>query len=548
MKTATYKILIFIAIIMTTGGVTSCIDDLNTIPLDKEELVSEVVFGSDLGSYQELLAKIYAGLAISGNSGGDGDPDVAGVDGGSQASFLRGLWNLQQLPTDEAHCAWNDVGIPDLNYITWTSSNVFIKGFYYRLYYQINLANALLRETSEEKLLSRGVSQADQEKIRTFRAEARFHRALAYYYLLDMFRNVPFVNEESPVGSTLPPQIMAADLFDYIEKELQECETDMLDPFVGYNTTLYGRAHKAANWALLSRLYLNAETYIGVKKYTESITYSKKVMSVNYLLDQVYANVFKADNHYSPEMIFPIRYEGSDTQTWGGMTFLLSAMEPSDLQAEVNAVGAWQGNRATKALLHTFEREYQHEKDNRFSMIRLDYTENVEIVDPSLFTNNGIPVVKYYNRNSDGTLPPSNIAYTDFPLFRLGEIYLNYAEAVLRGGAGGDAATALQLVNNLRKRAYSNDNAAIITSGELTLDYVLDERGREFFYEGQRRTDLVRFGKLTGSAYLWPWKGNVPQGRSVADHFKVYPIPADDMGANENLVQNTGYESTSNAN
>jgi len=547
MKTVTYKILTFIAIILMTGGLASCVDDLNTIPLDEEELVSEVVFGSELGSYQELLAKIYAGLAVSGNSGGDGDPDVAGVDGGSQASFLRGLWNLQQLPTDEAHCAWNDVGIPDLNYITWTSSNVFIKGFYYRLYYQINLANALLRETSEEKLSSRGVSQADQDKIKAFRAEARFHRALAYYYLLDMFRNVPFVNEESPVGSTLPPQIMAADLFDYIEKELTECEADMLDPFVGYNATNYGRAHKAANWALLSRLYLNAETYIGVKKYTESITNSKKVMAVNFQLDPVYANIFKADNHNSPEMIFPVRYDGADTQTWGGMTFLLSAMEPSDLQAEVNAVGAWQGNRATKAILNTFEREYQHEMDSRFSMIRIDYTENVEIVDPSLFTDNGIPVVKYYNRNSDGTLPPSNIAYTDFPLFRLGEIYLNYAEAVLRGGTGGDAATALQLVNNLRQRGYNGSSTATITTGELTLDYILDERGREFFYEGQRRTDLIRFGKLTGSSYLWPWKGNVADGRSVADYFNVYPIPADDIGANENLVQNSGYES-SNAN
>ncbi len=547
MKTVTYKILTFIAIILMTGGLASCVDDLNTIPLDEEELVSEVVFGSELGSYQELLAKIYAGLAVSGNSGGDGDPDVAGVDGGSQASFLRGLWNLQQLPTDEAHCAWNDVGIPDLNYITWTSSNVFIKGFYYRLYYQINLANALLRETSEEKLSSRGVSQADQDKIKAFRAEARFHRALAYYYLLDMFRNVPFVNEESPVGSTLPPQIMAADLFDYIEKELTECEADMLDPFVGYNATNYGRAHKAANWALLSRLYLNAETYIGVKKYTESITNSKKVMDVNFQLDPVYANIFKADNHNSPEMIFPVRYDGADTQTWGGMTFLLSAMEPSDLQAEVNAVGAWQGNRATKAILNTFEREYQHEMDSRFSMIRIDFTENVEIVDPSLFTNNGIPVVKYYNRNSDGTLPPSNIAYTDFPLFRLGEIYLNYAEAVLRGGTGGDAATALQLVNNLRQRGYNGSSTATLTAGELTLDYILDERGREFFYEGQRRTDLIRFGKLTGSSYLWPWKGNVPEGRSVDDYFNVYPIPADDLGANENLVQNSGYES-SNAN
>lgn len=541
MKTAKYKILLIVTIGFMIAGLSSCIDDLNTIPLDEEELVSEVVFGSEIGPYQELLAKIYAGLAISGNSGGDGDPDVAGVDGGSQASFLRGLWNLQQLPTDEAHCAWNDVGIPDLNYNTWTSSNVFIKGFYYRLYYQINLVNALLKETTTEVLNSRGMSSSDQAEIMHFRAEARFHRALAYFYLLDMFRNVPFVNEESPFGSTLPPQIMATDLFDYIEKELIECEADMIDPFVGYNTSHYGRAHKAANWSLLSRLYLNAETYIGVKKYTESITYGKKVLAEEYKLEPVYANLFKADNHKSVEMIFPIRYEGEDTQTWGGMTFLLSAMEPSGLQEEVNAVGAWQGNRATSALLKTFEKEYQHNSDSRFSMLRLDYTNNVEIEDPSLFTDNGIPVVKYYNRNSDGTLPPSNIAYTDFPLFRLGEIYLNYAEAVLRGGTGGDAATALQLVNNLRKRGYDGNNAATLTAGELNLDYIIDERGREFFYEGQRRTDLVRFNKLAGSSYLWPWKGGVPQGRSVESFLNVFPIPADDIGANENLVQNTGY-------
>lgn len=541
MKTATYNFLFLLILGVMTAGLSSCMDDLNTIPLDEEELVSEVVFGSEIDSYKELLAKIYAGLAISGNSAGDGDPDVAGVDGGSQASFLRGLWNLQQLPTDEAHCAWNDIGIPDLNYITWSSSNVFIKGFYYRLYYQINLANALLRETTEDVLNNRGVSATDQAEIKHYRAEARFHRALAYYYLLDMFRNVPFVNEESPVGSTLPPQIMAADLFDYIESELLECEADMLEPFIGYDSSRYGRAHKAANWALLSRLYLNAETYVGVNKYTESITYSKRVIDQGFTLEPEYNHIFTADNDQSSEIIFPIRYEGADTQTWGGMTFLLSAMQPSDLQAEINAVGAWQGNRATKALLETFERESQHEVDNRFSMLRLDYTENVDIVDPSLFTDNGIPVVKYYNRNSDGTLPPSNIAYTDFPLFRLGEIYLNYAEAVVRGGAGGDVNTAVQLINDLRSRAYSNASGAVINANQLTLDFLLDERGREFFYEAQRRTDLIRFGRFTGTTYIWPWKGNLPEGRGVADFYQVYPIPADDIGANENLIQNTGY-------
>lgn len=540
MKTAKYKIIYLFVIGLMITGLSSCLDDLNTIPLDEDELVSDVVFGSEIGPYQELLAKIYAGLAISGNSAGDDDPDVAGVDGGSQASFLRGLWNLQQLPTDEAHCAWNDVGLPDLNSISWTSSNVFIKGFYYRLYYQINLANALLRETTEEQLNARGVSASDQAQINYFRAEARFLRALSYYYLLDMFRNVPFVNEDSPVGSTLPPQIQGADLFDYIESELLAIETELLDPFVGYNPNYYGRVHKAASWALLSRLYLNAETYTGNAKYTESITYSNKVLNENFSLDPVYANIFKSDNHISPEMILPVRYEGAETQTWGGMTFLLSAMVPSDMQAEVNAVGAWQGNRARSSILRTFEKENLHENDSRFDMVYVDKTANIEIEDPSLFTDNGIPVVKYYNRNSDGSLPASNIAYTDFPLFRLGEIYLNYAEAVLRGGTGGNQATALQLINELRERAY-HQSPYSITAGELNLDFILDERGREFFFEGQRRSDLIRFNKFTGSSYIWPWKGNVKDGRSVADHFRVYPIPADDLGANNNLVQNTGY-------
>lgn len=438
------------------------------------------------------------------------------------------------------HCAWNDVGIPDLNYITWTSSNVFIKGLYYRLYYQINLSNALLRETTEEVLNGRGVSANDQAEIKRFRAEARFHRALSYYYLLDMFRNVPFVDENSPVGSTLPPQIQGADLFDYIEKELLESEADLIAPFVGYNNQYYGRANKAANWALLSRLYLNAEAYIGVNKYTESITYSKKVLEVGYELEPIYANMFKSDNNKSTEMIFPVRYEGAETQTWGGMTFLLSSMEPSDMQEEVNAVGAWQGNRGRVSMLKTFERENLHENDSRFDMLYVDKTENVEIDDPSLFTDNGIPVVKFYNRNSDGSLPPSSIAYTDFPLFRLGEIYLNYAESVLRGGSGGDQTTALNLVNELRERAYKQAPYTI-TAGELTLDFLLDERGRELFLEAQRRTDLIRFNKFTGSSYVWTWKGSVKEGRSVADHFKIYPIPADDIGANDNLIQNTGY-------
>lgn len=519
---------------------TSCLDDLDTLPIDKTELVDETVFGKDLGAYKSSLAKIYAGYAISGNEGGDGESDVAGVDGGSQASFLRALWNLQQLPTDEAHCCWNDVGIDRFNYLNWNSGNVFIKGIYYRLYYQVNLANEFLRETSDTKLSERGVDSNVKAEIAIYRADARFLRALAYYYLLDMFRNVPFVTEESKIGKDAAQQIMAKDLFDYIEKELIECEADLTSPFVGYDSKNYGRATKAAAWSLLSRLYLNAETYTGTAKYTESITYSNKVLSVGYELESVYEDMFKADNGNSREMIFPIRYEGENTQTWGGMTFLLCSTVPSSLQESINTQGAWQGNRARVSLQNIFKKENSFDTDARYSMLKPELSENIDILDPAKYKD-GIPVVKYSNMNKNGSKPASNIAYTDFPLFRLGEIYLNYAEAVLRGGTGGSSATALTLINDLRKRAYKNSSAATVAGKDLTLDFILDERSRELFFEAQRRTDLVRFKKLTTNSYIWQWKGGSFNGNSVDDKFNVYPIPADDIGSNPNLSQYPGY-------
>lgn len=540
MKLLKYKLMVIAVFALCVLAITSCTDDLNTLPIDPNEVVGETMYGKEIGAYKSGLAKIYAGLAISGNKGGDDESDVAGVDGGSQASFLRGLWNLQELPTDEAHCCWGDIGINDFNTLAWNSTNVFVKGLYYRLYYQINLANEYLRETTDDKLASRGADESVKSDVRVFREDARFMRALAYYYLLDMFRNVPFVTEESTVGKNSAPQIMAKDLFAYVEKELTECQDGLLDPFVGYDSKNYGRVTKAAAWALLSRLYLNAETYIGEKKYTESLTYSNKVLGVGYELESKYEDIFKADNGKSKEMIFPIRYEGVETQTWGGMTFLLCSTVPSALQGNINAQGAWQGNRARVSLQGTFTKQSNNNKDSRYTMLYPDLADNINIVDPSNYKN-GIPVVKFSNVNKDGSLPPSNVVYTDFPLFRLGEIYLNYAEAVLRGGTGGSLSTALTYVNDLRKRACGNDATAEISQANLTLDFILDERGRELFFEAQRRTDLVRFDKLTTGTYIWQWKGGTFGGTSVDKKFNIYPIPADDMGANSNLTQNEGY-------
>ena len=521
-------------------SVTSCVNDLDTVPLASTETTSDKVFSENLDVYTSSLAKIYSGLAIGGNSGGEGDQDIAGVDGGSQASFLRGLWNLQELTSDEAHCCWGDAGVNDLNTMTWSSGNVFIKGLYYRFLYQVQLSNAFLRQTTDGELASRNVSDSDKAIIKQYRAEARFHRALAYYYLLDMFRNVPFVNEESAIGS-FPSQESAQNIFNYIESELLAIESDMINPTVGFSNTEYGRATKAAVWTLLSRLYLNAEVYIKAPKYTEAITYCNKVINAGFKLEPVYANLFKADNYKSKEIIFPIRYEGADNQTWGGMTFIICSTVPSSMKGEINAQDAWQGNRAKISLVNTFKKEANSDKDSRMSMVRTDKTENQEIVNPSIYPGNGTPIVKYVNKNSDGTNPASNLVWVDFPLFRLGEVYLTYAEAVLRGGTGGSKAQAVQYINDLRLRAYNNDSSSAITADDLTLDFLLDEKGREFFFEAQRRTDLVRYNKFTGDNYIWTWKGNTQAGRSVESFFNIFPLPADEVGSNSNLTQNPGY-------
>lgn len=539
MKTYHIKKSLFLLLTGALLGTTSCVNDLDTQPLDKDELVSNVVFKADINAYTQSLAKIYAGMVIGGNKGGDADQDVKGIDGGSQASFLRVLWNMQELASDMAHCAWNDPGIPDFNHLSWDSSSPWIKGSYYRLAYQINLANAFLRETSDDKLKSRGCNEQVKKTIKEYRAEARFLRALTYMYALDLYRNYPYFDEKSPIGSKRPKQIMKKDLYNYVEKELLESEKDLSSPVVGYNPN-YGHANKAAAWAALSRLYLNAETYVGVKKYTECITYCKKIIDAGYELEPKYADMFKADNDHSKEMIFPLRYEGDQTMTWGGMTALL-CWGSSLFQEETNAKGAWQGVRAKSSLLKLFTNENEYKKDTRFSMLRLDGTKNVEIVKEGDFKDNGIPVTKFCNLNKNGSKPASNEAYVDFPLFRLGEIYLNLAEAVLRGGTGASKNDAMKYLNLLRKRAYKDKTAAPIDDNNLTLKFLLDERGRELFFEAQRRTDLVRFGKYTSADYVWPWKGGVAEGKGVDDKYKVFPLPSDDIGSNLNLKQNDRY-------
>jgi hypothetical protein len=154
------------------------------------------------------------------------------------------------------------------------------------------------------------------------------------------------------------------------------------------------------------------------------------------------------------------------------------------------------------------------------------------------FTN-GVGVLKYRNVKKDGTAGKDfGHSDADFPLFRLAEMYLIYAEATVR--SGGNTGTAVNYINLLRQRAYGNATGNI-TAANLTLNFILDERARELYWEGFRRTDLIRYGVFTSNAYLWTWKGGVKNGRSVQDIRALYPIPSADLNVNPNLTQNPGY-------
>lgn len=737
-KKLTYINAVVFALIL---ALTSCINDLDTVPIDEDVVTSEKVY-EDPNNYINVLAKLYAGLAVSGQEGPSGNNDLSGLDEGF-GQYLRAVWYAQQLPTDEAVIGWNDATLRDFHDIDWSSTDGFVTNLYYRIFYQVSLCNEFIRETTDEKLNSRGIDGAIRTDIAQFRAEARFLRALSYYHAIDMFGSVPFVTEEDNVGAFFPEQISRADLFSYVESELLAIEPELAAP----KATDYGRADQAAVWMLLAKLYLNAEVYIGQPKYTEVITYTNKVNNAGYSLENDYSHLFLADNHTSNEIIFPITQDGLRTRSWGGTTFIIhaavgGAMSPADFGID----GGWGGLRTTKQFVGKFldletlapklknatattdypviyvpggyqsaagysdndwspetapalasvnsdgnyegyiyfandgdqfkftaeanwtlnwgdngadgtleqngdnlsvaeagyykinvnvndltytiqkthwgiigsatadgwssdqdmvfdpaSKTWVGELDLAAGEIKFranddwpinygdngadgildaggdniaiaeagsykitlvlgvpDYTyvvekfssdgramfftegQNLEIEDLFEFTE-GYAITKWKNVTKSGQAG-SDLTHTDtdFPLFRLADSYLMYAEAVLRGGTGGNINTALSYINDLRERAYGDDFGNM-TQSDITLDFILDERARELYWEAHRRTDLIRFGKFTGGSYVWAWKGAVKEGKAVDDKYKLYPLPASDVGANPNLIQTSGY-------
>lgn len=514
---------------------SACTKDLDRLPTN--DIIADDVYANAQG-YKQAFAKVYGAFALTGNQGPAGNGDVQGIDEGT-SDFLRMMWWAQEISTDEAvvQAGWGDPGIHFFHNMTWSPNNEIITGLYYRSFYQITVANDFIRQSADDKVAARGISGADATNIKVYREEARFLRAFQYWVLMDLFGNPPFVDENFVLGSGLPQQIKRADLFKYIESELKAIEPNL----VAARQNEYGRADKAAVWALLARMYLNAEVYTGQQRYTDAITYAKRVIDVGYSLTPDYRYLMLADNHLNAnEYILTINYDGRFTQGYGGTTFLTHAPVGGSMPSGAFGVGGgWAGVRTTKALVQKFP-DAVGTADKRAQF----YTngQSLELsAEPAPKFEEGYAVSKYRNVKRDGT-PGASLDFSDvdFPLFRLAEMYLIYAEAVLRGGTGGNAAQALSYINNLRTRAYGNTSGNI-SGSELNLQFIIDERARELYWETFRRSDLVRFGMFTTDAYLWPWKGGVSSGTAVGPYRNLYPIPSADINSNRNLVQNPGY-------
>jgi hypothetical protein len=514
---------------MLALGISGCIDDLDQLPNIEE--TSETVYAQP-DNYIKVLAKCYASYVTAGQEKGGGDADLSSNNG---YDYMRCYFNVQEAGTEEIGSTWIEGdNIGDLTYLTWDANDPWVADMYYRCYYSISLNNEFLKHCSDEEIA--GFSQEYQDSIKTFRAESRFLRAMAYFHALDLFRNIPFADENTIGSSKLPERWEAPKIFNFITSELKECSNDMLDA----DNCDYGRAPRAAAWMLLSRLYLNAETYGVGPRYDSCMLYSQKVIDEGYAIEPEYAKLFNASNDQrvgkGQEIIFPLVVDSEHVMSWGATTYLVCGEVDTDNGPTADSVGcasAWSMFRVRGELTSLFD--LTNDKRAMFySTGQNQYMDN-GVTDRT----GGFFSVKWSNLTDAGAVS-SNTSNdgvdTDFPLFRLADAYLMYAEAAARSNS--NLGIALNYVNELRLRA----NVPIVTEEDLTATtdgipykYFLDERGRELYWECVRRTDLIRFNCFTSDTYLWQWKGGVKEGTAVNDKYNIYPIPATEISANPNL-------------
>ena len=535
----------FIYVLFAFVGFQSCTSDLDVVSEDTRVLTDEVLYSTPAG-YKQALAGVYGNLSLTG-TGDAGSSFLQGIDAGT-SQFARCMWYLQNFTTDEMIWSYegSDAGTAELNRNTWNSNNPFLLGMYSRTMAEVAFVNEFLRQSTPAKLSARGITDpADVANIETYRNEVRALRAYAYYNLMDVYGKAPFVTANDPLNFN-GPQYDRSQLFTFIEDEMLAVIPNLKPA----RTNEYGRLDQAFAKMVLAKIYLNAEVYIGEKRYLDCMTQCSEIIASGYILNPDYLNNFTADNDTSPEMIFTLQADGVTTQNYGATTVAcngqVGSLPASDYSGSAIGVGGWGGAlRVRKQFVQKFD-GIDYDYDVR-KTITGGGPRSLDISDISN-KDQGYILRKYSNISSTGIPGPnSTFVDTDFPLFRLGDVFLMYAEAQMRndGATNGStttnaSATSLGYLNDLRDRANGYDFPDF-TQSQVNLQFIIDERSRELHWEGHRRQDLVRFGLYTGGVYNWAWKGNGINGISIPAYRKLFPLPAQSIAANPNLIQNPGY-------
>lgn len=548
---------------------TACIGDLDTIPLNPTEVTSEVAYGKSELAYLQGLTKLYAQFASNDTN------DLIVKDGGS-SELIRTFWSTQEISTDACKVGWgNDDWAQDLNNNTWSPAhNHMIYSVYIRTLQGVAYVNEYLRQTAPDRLESRGVDSDLAAKIQQFRAEARFLRAYFYWMAIDSFGNVPFSVESTPIGGgNNPPQTDRAKVFDFIVKELEELAADgSAMPEAQSN---YPRADKGSCLGLLARLYLNAKVYTGTEMYQEAKSTCERIYKLGYSICPDYAALFRGDNGENPaakdEFLFSVAYHSENTKSYGGTTFLnLAAVASEDGDNKwwtiIGTKGgdiAWAGIRVpyeyvskyfgvtnprydfnpglacTTEELMTRDLGY-NVQDNRGKLFYIyGRQQEIKTKEELYIFLHGWSCLKFNNHphNMDAAaFEEESVKNTnsdiDYPLIRLGEIHLIYAEACMH--VGGDASAQLA---ELASRA----GVTPATQADVKQEWLVAERARELMWEGHRRTDLIRYGLFTSKDFLWVFKGGEPKGKALGDHMNLFAIPKTEREGNPDLNQNPGY-------
>lgn len=545
---------------------SSCVNDLETLPLNEWDVTSETAYGADEEGYVQGLAKLYNSIATHALY------DISGVDGGA-TSAIRALWACQEVTSDACKIAWgNDAWVRAMNTNTWSDAeNEAVYGVFFRSLQGISWVNEYLRQTEGGKLSDRGVSAEVAAKIDGFRAEARFIRAFFYWMAMDTFGAVPFSDENSEFGSVAPAQVPAATIYNFVVSELEALAADgSAMPAAQSN---YPRADKGSVLGLLARVYLNAETYAGVAAYDKVISTCERIFGLGYALAPTYAELFRGDNGLNPdakkEFLFVVDYDSEFQQSYGGTSFLtLAAIATEDITTFPNGVnGGWGGIRCTKDFVTKYfgvnadnatlnggtyaDGAYTITgNDDRSKLFSTGFGKraSLEIKDEEqlyLFEH-GWQCLKFNNIPHDmsaadfaATAANEAFADIDFPVIRLGDVYLMYAEACVREGQGSAAQDKLDaLIERSNGAAHTLANSW--TTEER--DWFIAERARELSWEACRRTDLIRYGVYCSNELLWPFKGGTSQaGQSFPEFKKLFAIPASQIVANPDLKNPEGY-------